>query len=320
MTALTERMPHVAAFPRALGTGIIVRSAAQLSHDDHATITSFIDTYESVLSRFRTDSLVTAIGDATHGGTFDFPDWSTPLFDLYDTLCAATDGAIDPCVGEDLMRLGYGADYTFTVAPDADGRLGAVHGRPTWRGDVERYGSTLVTRRAVHLDFGACGKGYLVDLLSAMMPHDELLIDAGGDLFVRSSQPVVVALEDPDDVSRAVGIAEISAGACCASAPSRRHWRAAGQLALHHLLNAIDGRPVRDVAATWTVVRTDDRQTALSTANYPTAVADGLATALFVADPNLLAARVPDHFECAVLRADRTAAISHHFPGHLFVQ
>ena len=38
---------------------------------------------------------------------FDFPDWAGPLFDLYDALHAATRGAIDPCVGEDLIRLGY---------------------------------------------------------------------------------------------------------------------------------------------------------------------------------------------------------------------
>ena len=48
---------------------------------------------------------------AAHGGTFDFPDWASGLFGLYDRLFAATDGATDPCVGEDLIRLGYDESY-----------------------------------------------------------------------------------------------------------------------------------------------------------------------------------------------------------------
>ena len=42
---------------------------------------------------------------AAHGGTFDFPDWASGLFGLLMTrLFAATDGATDPCVGEDLIQ------------------------------------------------------------------------------------------------------------------------------------------------------------------------------------------------------------------------
>lgn len=106
---------------------------------------------------------------AAHGGTFDFPDWASGLFGLYDRLFAATDGATDPCVGEDLIRLGYDESYSFTPAPDAAEHAGAIHGRAIWSADVERHGTTLVTRGPVALDFGACGKGYLVDLLAGML-------------------------------------------------------------------------------------------------------------------------------------------------------
>jgi len=147
---------------------------------------------------------------ATRGGVFDFPDWASGLFDLYDALYSGTDGAIDPCVGEDLIRLGYDAVYSFTVEPDArGGRLGAIHGRPTWGGDVERHGTTLVTRRPVALDFGACGKGYLLDLLAGMLradwrrtrqsAHDDrqYVIDAGGDMLIRTVEPITIALDGP---------------------------------------------------------------------------------------------------------------------------
>ena len=142
----------------------------------------------------------------------------------------------------------------------------------------------------------------------------EFVIDAGGDLLVRTNKPIRVALEDPDDPSRAVGVARISDGAFCASAPSRRHWEVAvseqTHLAIHHLLNAIDGLPVQQTEATWVAVRS------ASFGGYPTAVADGLATALFVADPNELSSTFA--FDCATLDVDRHATISAGFPGRFF--
>lgn len=341
-----------------------------------------IDEYEAALSRFRAKSLVTRMRRAEHGGTFTFPDWCGPLFDLYDRLIEAADGAIDPCVGEDLIRLGYDAAYSFTVEPGAfgadsdatgndmtgnignggrlrdSGHLGALHGRATWRDDVERHGTTLITHQPVALDFGACGKGYLVDLIAEMLeaagqqrtqavqavqtneqegrgderrdaddepdnsshisgnrpdtiptqpmpPSPQYVIDAGGDLLVHTDEPITIALEDPANLSNAVGTAEIGAGAFCASSPSRRHWGEVAGHRLHHLLNAIDGLPVNDVAATWVAAPC-------------TAAADGLATALFVTPAAQLRAHF--HFECAVLNADRTAAQSPDFPGSFFVK
>ena len=352
---IRERMPHAAAFPQALGTGIIIRSARRIGAGEREAIGGFIDAYERTLSRFRADSTVAAMAAAERGGTFDFPDWANGLFDLVDTLADATDDAVDPCVGEDLIRLGYGSDYTFTLAADAEDRLGAIHGRPTWRGDVARRGATLATTRPVRLDFGAYGKGYLVDLIAGMLdaaiPAEEFIIDAGGDLRIRSATPVVIGLEDPADASRAVGTAAIRDGAFCASAPSRRRWRAAATFEAHHLINAIDGLPVRDVAATWVSVGVDSgyptdvtdrgrrgadrghdglacntcnrREAAASSpkpalADHPTALADGLATALFVTSARTLADRFPGRFGCAILHPDRTALASRGFPGRLF--
>lgn len=383
--SLVQRMPYTTAFPKALGTGLLVSTARPVSTDLRAKMERLIDGYEHVLSRFRADSLVTRIGNAEHGGHFDFPNWAGPLFDLYDALHDVTRGAIDPCVGEDLIRLGYDPTLSFTVETDAVERLGALRGRPVWGHDVVRSdGTTLVTHGSVHLDFGACGKGYLVDLLGGLLgglepscvprePHPqhamrkdsahtagatdfnrentfpEFVIDAGGDLLVHTSSPIRVALEDPDDSSRAVGVAEICDGALCASAPSRRHWEVAvderTHLAIHHLLNAIDGLPAQQTEATWVAVRTNPSSpcsqprisgwnfrhfnpatgmnsenttsdSAPTLAGFPTAMADGLATSLFVADSNELSHVFT--FDCAVLDADRHATVSTNFPGHFF--
>lgn len=344
---LAQRMPYTTAFPKALGTGLLISTPRPITAELRGEMERFIDEYEHALSRFRADSLVAHIGNAEHGGHFDFPDWAGPLFDLYDALHAATRGAIDPCVGEDLIRLGYDPALSFTVEAGAGERLGALHGRAVWGRDVVRSsGTTLVTRSPVHVDFGACGKGYLVDSLGGLLTDSELsrtshvksaettnptcqsstsdskresaapefVIDAGGDLLARTNKPIRVALEDPDDPSCAVGVALIGDGAFCASAPSRRHWEVAvneqTHLAIHHLLNAIDGLPVQQTEAAWVAVQS------ASFGDYPTAVADGLATALFVADPNEL--RSVFVFDCATLDADRHATISAGFPGRFF--
>ena len=371
------------AFPQALGTGIVVQVQLRMtdsaeSDNQHAKTTSqmtdsaesdnhtskttsqmtdsaesdmreavaaLLRTYEHTLSRFREDSLVAAMRRATHGGSFDFPDWAGGLFDLYDALHEASDGAIDPCVGEDLTRLGYGPAYTFAAQPNARAYTGAVHGRATWHGSVERHGCTLITRGPVSLDFGACGKGYAVDLIAALLRdggcnderNDErnternadhyagpnanraadraLVIDAGGDLLVHLAQspdqpvPLRVALEHPSDSTQAVGVAEIMDGALCASAPSRRHWGEQSGMRLHHLLNAIDGMPADSVAAAWAYVPQQ--------AAFPCATADGLATALFVTPPDRLRARF--RFECAFIDADGMLHASRDFPATLFL-
>lgn len=175
LAPLAHRMPYTAAFPKALGTGLLISTPHPITAELRGEMERFIDEYEHALSRFRADSLVAHIGNAEHGGHFDFPDWAGPLFDLYDALHAATRGAIDPCVGEDLIRLGYDPALSFTVEADAGERLGALHGRAVWGRDVVRSsGTTLVTRSPVHVDFGACGKGYLVDSLGGLLTDSEL--------------------------------------------------------------------------------------------------------------------------------------------------
>ena len=321
---------------------------------------------------------------------FTFPTWSEGLFALYDRLFAATAGAVDPCVGSALTRLGYGPQLglTFreggatatstefaTPAPEATtpappqtseaswDELVArqLRERAVWGRDVKvlplsasgtdkpstAHSTTLVTHGPVQLDFGAAGKGYAVDLLFNTLRAEglqgPLIIDAGGDLRIdlrdvahpahcaatdlasnRATQtqpqtrPLRIALEDPHASDQAVGIAQIACGSLCASSPARRHWQAAAPAEaaneVHHLLNALDGKPANGIAASWVYVDTS-RQFPLEL--YPTALADGLATALFVTEPDQL--RRAFAFEAAALRPDRSAWRSHNFPGQLFI-
>lgn len=319
MADMRATLPYTTAFPGTLGGGILVHTATAVTPDMHAALAAVIEGVELALSRFRHDSLVSRIARAPHGGRYTFPDWATAMFDCYDRLGAATGGRVDPCIGEDLVRLGYSASFECippAMAPTARGAFA----RRKWTQDVEREGTTLVTHGPVQLDFGACGKGLCVDLIAGALAGRPdagpsatapFIIDAGGDLTIHNlPRPTPIALEDPHDQDLAVGVAHIADASLCASAPSRRHWRDAADNRVHHLLNALTGAPADDIAATWASVPTHAAQ-------HPTMLADGLATALFVTGPNRLAEWFPE-FDCLVLDEAGHAVKSTRFPADVF--
>src|SRR5690606_32245587 len=101
-----------------------------------------------------------------------------------------------------------------------------------------------------------------------------------GDILVNGT-PARIGLEHPADPTKAVGAVSVRDSAIAASAPNRRAWpnRRASDGGLHHVLDATTGLPTSGILATWAIA--------------PTAMqADGLATALFFADPERLRTRV----------------------------
>ncbi|MEV7110987.1 FAD:protein FMN transferase [Streptomyces anulatus] len=260
-----------------------------------------IDRFDAVYSRFRPDSLVSQIAAAPGGGRFVFPNDALGLFDLYDQLAALTNGAVDPLVGRDLELLGYDAAYSLTPATPAQ-RAAHAGARPAWSRDVERDGTVLRTRRQLVIDVGAAGKGYLVDLVGALLEDagiTRFVIDASGDLRHSGGHPIRIGLEHPIEPGHVIGVANLSDAALCASATTRRTWGPG----LHHVLDARTGTPVNDVVATWVVA---DR----------TAVADALATALFLTPADRLAGTFP--FTGVRMHADGRTDTFGSFDGTLF--
>ncbi len=256
--------------------------------------------FDRTWSRFRDDG---AVARLRAGETVDLGPDAPALLGLYDRLEALSDGAVNPLVGGGLEALGYDAGYSLRP-------MGAPVAAPAWS-SARRDGSTLTLPEGSVLDVGAAGKGFLVDAVAAVVlaTGQQCVVDASGDLAhhgpTSDAAPLGVALEHPADPSRAVGVAELAPGrALCGSATNRRAW---GQ-DLHHVLDARDGRPARDVVATWVVAGS-------------AAEADGLATALFFLDPvgnadRLAAAGWPD-LEAVWLDATGLHATSS-FTGEVF--
>lgn len=239
----------------ATGTKWQVSTARALSTPEVAAIEREVAEFEDVYSRFKANSAISRL--AADGGSYTFPTRDTQMWEFYDLLFAATDGGINPLVGDSLAALGYDAGYSLSPQD-------SVPTPSAWT-SVTRTGSTLTLPHPALLDVGALGKGRLVDIVFDLLRdfgHDEVTVDAGGDLR-HLGAPLRVALEHPDNPDLAIGVVSISDGAICGSAANRRQWDSD----LHHLLDARTGQPVAHPWATWATAAT-------------TMVADGLATAV----------------------------------------
>ncbi len=280
----------------AIGTRWRIDASAPLE-PLHPSITAVIERYDHAWSRFRPDSLVREL--ARDGGAVPLPEGGAALLELYDALHALTDGAVSPLVGAALEHHGYDAAYALTPRSGPPPAVGDWRRTVTWDDDELRLSAPAL------LDVGAAGKGQLVDLVGRTLEDAGVaafVVDAGGDLLRRApagGPPLRVALQQPGDATRAIGVVDVGRGALAGSAIDRRAWADR-----HHVLDGRDGQPTRDVVATWAVADS-------------AMLADGLATALFFVPPDDLAERFP----CAGvrLRADGRVEASSRWPGELFL-
>jgi len=287
---------------KAIGTQWEIETIEPLSLPLQQRILDRIEQFDIIYSRFRLDSFLSRIVSAPDGGYFDFPKDAIVLFELYDRLHEATEGAVDPLVGRDLELLGYDRTYSLTPVSEVIRAEELAQEKASWSKDIIREGTTIVTRRPLVIDFGAAGKGYLVDIVSKLLYEAgiaEFVVDGSGDIRHSGASSIQIGLEHPFDSSRAIGVAELGNCALCASATNRRSWGDG----LHHVLDARTGLPVRNVVATWAIA--DDAATA-----------DGLATALFFTNGERLA----EYFRFSYVRmfADGRAEFSRNFVGELF--
>ncbi|MGC6588825.1 FAD:protein FMN transferase [Paenibacillus sp. Dod16] len=286
----------------AIGTNWDIETKKPLGDMLEGLIQERIELFDQSYSRFRPDSIVSRIASAAYGGKFDFPADSTLLFDLFDQLYKATEGAVDPLVGRELELLGYDSTYSLKPVSDSIREKAYAQGKPGWLTNVIRHRTSLITDRPVVIDVGAAGKGYLVDIISEILIEEglsEFVVDGSGDIRHSGETNIQVGLEHPFDSNLVVGVCKLKNQALCASAVNRRTW---GE-GLHHIIDARTGTPAQDIVATWVVA-----DVAL--------VADGLATALFFTSGEHLARFF--RFSYVRMFKDGQAEVSKNFEGEVF--
>jgi thiamine biosynthesis lipoprotein len=250
--------------------------------------------FDKNYSRFRDDSLVMEI--ARRAGTYALPPDAAPMLKMYEDAYRLTGGAVTPLIGQVLVDAGYDAQYSLRPKP--------MRMPPSWNDALDfQPPATLIVKQPALLDFGAMGKGYLIDIVGRML-HERGLrtycIDAGGDILQRHAQKKIlrVGLEDPTDFEKVIGVARIVDQSICGSAGNRRAWAD-----FHHIIDPHTLASPRHLLAVWTVAAT-------------TMLADAMSTCLFFAPPEML--REHFRFEYALVHADRTITKSPDFPAEMF--
>ncbi|WP_328468944.1 FAD:protein FMN transferase [Actinoplanes sp. NBC_00393] len=86
----------------AIGTRWQIETPQPLNDKLSKYLEQRIACFDAVYSRFRTDSLISRIATQPRG-RFEFPADARALFGFYDRLAAATDGAVDPLIGRNVI-------------------------------------------------------------------------------------------------------------------------------------------------------------------------------------------------------------------------
>ncbi|HCC84049.1 TPA: hypothetical protein DEP96_04355 [Candidatus Uhrbacteria bacterium] len=266
-------------------------SSLELERAIHERIEEFDKNY----SRFRHDGWIERL--ATQAGTYAVPADGQPLLALYEKVYRLTDGAVTPLIGQVLVDAGYDAEYSLVQK--------RLLRQPLRWEDVIDYdgGWRLTMKQPAILDFGAAGKGYLVDLIAELLISFQVTsftVDAGGDMVQRSitNELLRVGLEHPEDTAQVIGVVELGNRSLCGSAGNRRKW---GEY--HHIVDPRTLTSPRNILAVWVLAET-------------TMLADALTTCLFFVEPEVMLAEF--RFDYLIMYADQMVVQSPGFAAELF--
>lgn len=253
-----------------------------------------IDVFDKAYSRFRDDSFVSKM--AKNKGKYIFPKDGVPLLSLYKDLYSVTDHSFTPFIGAVLEDAGYGKAYSLKPKKII---------KPTLKWDevIEKInGRKIELIKSAMFDFGAAGKGYIVDLIGELLKKNKIesfCVDAGGDiLYVSKEKSIRVGLENPVNKGQVIGVVEFKNKSICGSSGNRRKWNIYNHIINPHTLSSPD-----HILATWTI-------------SNKTIIADAMSTALFFTNGKVLQNQYD--FEYCVLHRDFSIERSTKFPGEFF--
>ncbi|MBU1288699.1 MAG: FAD:protein FMN transferase [Alphaproteobacteria bacterium] len=135
------------------------------------------------MSTWEPTSLISQFNRLPLGGKIELPDAFREVLDIALQVAAMTDGALNPCLGAETSRLGFGPTASLPAPTDTP--------RDAWRTLVTH--SRAITRHAdFQLDLSAIAKGHSVDLLAAALRGlgiTSFLAEIGGEFVAGDPKP-----------------------------------------------------------------------------------------------------------------------------------
>jgi thiamine biosynthesis lipoprotein len=252
--------------------------------------------FDSTYSRFIKSSYI--LQEFNKPGIKTVPQELYDMLSMYLTFFDATERKMTPLIGQALVDAGYDAKYSFEPKNIAD--------IPDFRETIKLLPSYQVKlSEPVILDVGALGKGFFVDIVSNYLKEKKCsryIVDGSGDIVFHSddeNDSIAVGLEHPFDSTKAIGKLMLKSGlSICSSGINRRSWKG-----YHHIIDPFTKTSPKETLATWVVAET-------------AAIADGLATGLFLSSPEKLSEKFI--FDYALLTKDMQLHRSQGFLADLY--
>ena len=245
-----------ARFPALGSTAVVVSAVPDSLPLATVAVEDLLQDISLACSRFRTDSDISRVNDASGR-------WTpvSPLFldALSSALSAAreTGGLVDPTVGEALLRIGY--DRDFAQVP-ADGPAVSSAPAPGWEQvEVEADRCRVRVTRGVRLDLGATAKAFAADRAAARAAAQAgcgVMVALGGDVSTAGSRPqggwTIGFADDHAADADADGAIAIQDGGVATSSTTVRRWSRGGA-PMHHIVDPRTGLPAAEVWRTVSV-------------------------------------------------------------------
>jgi thiamine biosynthesis lipoprotein len=241
---------------RALGCSVdLVITDARVHTLAVAVCHEELNRIDALASRFRPDSELNRLG--LHGGR---PvQVSEGLFEAITVALAAaeaTDGAVDPTVGDALCRLGYDRDFS-DVAAGVTGRVPEAHPIPGWRSiELDKRRRVVRVPTGVRLDLGATAKALAADRIAREVHRTcgcGVVVSLGGDVAVAGEPPAGgfrIGIEDDLDRTSPPVTVAVQSGGMATSGVTGRRWLV-GDEVVHHLIDPASSLPVE---SPWRIV------------------------------------------------------------------
>ena len=254
---------------------------------------SLTQKFEQRYSRFIEGNRLDQV-NASGEKSIELDDESYALIKFLLGIAEKTGWIFDPTIISTLESYGYDKEYSF-------------HRKEWWPlgyKHVELKDHSLILHHGVQIEFGAIGKGYLLDVLSKSLlkaGFDHFLIDFGGDIIGYGGYEVW--LENPFDLWQIIGKITVDGFAVASSNGTKRK---VGDF--HHLLNAHTGTPVHDIAGVYIAAPTGLQ-------------ADTYSTAVFVsgAEQGKKLLENTDGITGLIVFSDGSYRKKEQYPGELFV-
>lgn len=204
---------------------------------------------EAKYSRYRPDSVVTAINGAAGGEAVAVDDETASLLHYAGQLHAISGGLFDITTG--VLRKAWDFKQARLPAPDQLDTLLALTGWPlVERQRIAGVNTVRLPKAGMELDFGGFGKEYAADRAASKLLEQGVrhgYVNLGGDFHVLGPQldgtPWRIAIQHPRDDEATIAAIDVTSGALCTSGDYERYFDHEGRRYCH-ILDPRTGWPV----------------------------------------------------------------------------